>query len=125
MEIRKADSKGRVTGFRPNLYYAVESTKGGDVTAKCMGSRPDMYLLLDIKGTRKISKSAREYVSGFGISPNEVNRTTVCPEGYSRFVFDGDGRRKFVHGQAIEEPTPWPEGFDWDVFAKLILEEGE
>ncbi|QDK01281.1 hypothetical protein SEA_WATERT_10 [Microbacterium phage WaterT] len=41
MEIRKADSKGRVTGFEPGRYYLLEQSENGDVTARLVTTWPE------------------------------------------------------------------------------------
>lgn len=34
MEIRKADSKGRVTGFEPQTLYVLQASENGEILAR-------------------------------------------------------------------------------------------
>lgn len=117
MEIKKADSKGRVSGFVPGLYYGVERTSSSHVLTS-LGV--DMVQIA-IQGDTVISEEAKLYMLKHGIDPNEVPRDSANSEGYATYVYHEDGRRKFEYGQAVTQPHPWPEGFSWEEFGRLIL----
>lgn len=117
MEIKKADSKGRVSGFIPGIYYGVERTSSSHVLTS-LGV--DM-IQIAIQGDTVISEGAKLYMQKHGIDPNEVPRDSANPEGYATYVYHEDGRPKFEYGQRAVKPRPWPEGFSWEEFGRLIL----
>lgn len=107
MEIKKADSKGRVSGFEPNRYYQLHKGQVGTVSmvpvAKT-GERMDFLLPM------KVSEEALTYLRSFGVEPNDVSRDGWTELGYTRLQRDNpaDG--------AYPEWREWPEGFDLKLF---------
>lgn len=121
MEIKKADSKGRVSGFEPGCYYHVEGTSRSRVLSLLGNDR----LGIALGGHEKINESAQDYLRQFGIDPHTVPRDAANQEGYGVYIYEPDGKPTYKWGQRVIEPRPWPEGFDWDEFGRLVLGEVE
>lgn len=117
MEIKKADSKGRVSGFTPGMYYDVERTRGS-YTLSALGNDELLIVLL---GDTAIPQAAQDYMESFGINPHHVPRDSATAEGYGAYIYDRDGKPIYKYGQRVIDPRPWPEGFSWEEFGRLIL----
>lgn len=57
MEIRKADSKGRVTGFEPGMNYSIRKGENGDVFLGVVGK----IVILAPDG-RPVEDALREFI---------------------------------------------------------------
>lgn len=119
MEIKKADSKGRVSGFTPGTYYHIEGTS----TSRVLSALGNDRLEIALQGHERINEAAQDYMRSFGIDPRTVPRDAANPEGYGVYIYEPDGKPTYKWGQRVIEPHPWPEGFDWSEFGRLILEE--
>lgn len=119
MEIRKADSKGRVSGFIPGTYYHLSGTS----TSRVLSALGNDQLEILLQGDERINDTAQDYMRSFGIDPRTVPRDSANPEGYGIYIYGQDGKPTYKWGQRVIEPRPWPEGFNWDEFGRLILEE--
>lgn len=111
MEIKKADSKGRVSGFTPGVHYAVkQGPYASTVLRPVLGGDwfPD-----------EVPQEALEYMMSFGLDPLRVMRDRATPEGYDEAQLDPDGKRLMEHGAVKVERKPWPEGFDWGVLTRF------
>lgn len=100
MEIRKADSKGRVTvGTNEEAYYVRRYSTGA--------------ILLEPVATEVIvqfpvPERALDYLRAQGIDPHQVSSDGVDRYGY------------FKARSADKSRQDWPEGFDWDEFKALV-----
>lgn len=117
MDIRKADAKGRLTGFNPGEHYQVES-RGAVFKAYRL-----VYLdeVLDLSNTPEAApEAAQEYLRRFGIDPKDVLRENCMEEGYTSRVRDENGDWIFDYGAFRTVRKPWPKGFDWNEFVGLV-----
>jgi hypothetical protein len=100
MEIRKADSKGRVTvGANGEAYY-VRRYSTGAILLEPVAS--EMVLRFPVPDR------ALDYMREHGIEPNTVSSESVDRYGYFRARSSDKSRQD------------WPEGFDWDDFKALV-----
>ena len=119
MDIRKADSKGRLTGFTPGLHYKFRDN-GATVQAEAL---LDLDEVLNPNNMDETPVPARKYLNRLGIDIAVMSREGVMKEGYSEFVQDEYGRKVLDHGMARIVRKPWPEGFNWDEFVSLVTGE--
>lgn len=106
--VRKADSKGRISGFRPGALYWIDEGSG---TVKLTS----VVRQWDIR--MPISEEAHAYLEEFGIDPNRACADGHDATGYFRFMLDEDGNRILAAGRhAAKEWVEWPENFDYDEF---------
>lgn len=104
MEIKKADSKGRVSGFEPERYYQFHRGEAGTVSMVPVAESGDR---MDFALPIKVSEEALDYLRSFGVDPNNVSRDGWTETGYTRL-------QRFnptVPGE-YGEWHEWPEGFD-------------
>ena len=112
MDIRKTDSKGRLTGFPPGAYMRVYSP---DAVTWTVSWEVD---LLEYPGP--FPQEAKDYLAGVGIPYYLLRRAGATQEGYDEFVLDESGRKIIDWGMARTVRKPWPEGFDWSTFIGLL-----
>ena len=104
MDIRKADSKGRVTGFEPGKYYEVGRDSKGHLHLRPVGDWDK-----DIQVNLPAPESAVDYLRDHGIDPKDVCTVGVSPSGYYRRVPNLEPVR-----------VPWPDGFDFLEFQSRV-----
>lgn len=117
MEIRKTDAKGRLTGFFPRQYYFVQGEKY-DLRARRIDDLDDVLTSVNIA-----SQKARDYLESLGLDMHRVSREGMCYEGYAEFVLDSEGKRVDDYGANKTVRKPWPEGFNWDLFVEMLVDE--
>lgn len=111
-EIRKSDSKGRVSVGIPNVNFKVHKL-GGTLLLEAVIDPVDLV-------DSPAPKPALDYLESFGLDPMLISRTNANSGGYDQFEQDWDtGRKKYQFGTAKVVRKPWPEGFDWNVFIQL------
>lgn len=115
MEIRKADSKGRLTGFEPDTHYRIKR-KGLMVHAELVTEEEAIPAPLGPKAT--------EYLADFGLDVNRIMRDNANLRGYDELQFDAYGNRHYEFGAYVTKRKPWPEGFSWSKFMELAISEG-
>ena len=119
MDIRKADSKGRLTGFNPGVHYQVVN-RGDVFKAHRLTYLDEVMDVSNMPGAA--SEASQEYLRRFGIDPLDMSREGCLEEGYSYMVRDENGKRIRDYGAYRIERRPWPEGFDWNTFVGLVVE---
>ena len=119
MDIRKADSKGRMTGFHPGRHYRVMQS-GSYFRADVLDILDDVINPHVMEAT---PKEAQNYLLQFGIDPDDVARENLRREGYGEVIRDENGRKVRDYGAFRVERKPWPEGFDWEEFVSLVTGE--
>lgn len=107
MEIKKADSKGRVSGFIPGDYYTVSRTDLGTLIVTPL--EPDDNLDIPFPANEKVLA----YLKDLGVNPRDVSVKGISRTGYDRLL-PGTHR-------AREE---WPVGFEFEVFTSLVYGRG-
>lgn len=107
MEIKKADSKGRVSGFAKSGYYTISRTTTG--TAILNPLEPDA----DIDIPFPANESVLEYLKDLGLETRRISVDGISRTGYDRLL--GGGHR-------VREN--WPEGFDFDLFISKVYNRG-
>lgn len=119
MDIRKADSKGRLTGFDPGVHYRFENL--GSVRKAYRVTMLDE--LVDLSNMPEAAPEAvQDYLRRFGIDPKDILREDCMEEGYTSFVRDENGDRIPDYGMYRTVRKPWPKGFNWDEFVGLVVE---
>lgn len=122
MDIRKTDSKGRLTGFEPSKHYTISGAgmrKGDYVIRK---TPDDTWTCFE-----KVPEPAKEYVRSFGIDPWTIlNNDRLNKYGYDEVELEevegGGIRRVQEYGATKETRRPWPEGFNWETLIELTKE---
>jgi hypothetical protein len=110
MDIRKADSKGRISGFQPGGHYWVDEGNGTVVLSPVIRTAP-------VK--TPVNEEARKYLERFGIIANNAWAEGHNAEGFWAAVLDEEGRRVMDAEGYLKTWTRWPEGFDYEEFARL------
>lgn len=114
MTFRRADSKGRLTGFDPGVWYEISDDSTG-VKVVTPGEDYRHYSL-----PSPLNPAALEYLNQFGIDPAKVMTVGHNPKGYFQAVLDSDGRRSYDSShRVITEWTTWPRGFDYFKLVEL------
>lgn len=115
MDIKKADNKGRISGFIPNTYYRLDPSGRGVKVEK-------LWVELAIEeGTEPLNDSGIEYLASFGLDHRVILREECYPEGYWERELDEDGRPLVEYGATKKIRKPWPDYFDYRVFASKAL----
>lgn len=100
MEIRKADSKGRVTVGRAESNYYVRRYENGAVLLEPLEA--------EYTPRFPVRPEAIDYLASKGIDPK-----SILAEGLDRYGYflarSSDGRKK-----------DWPDAFDWDEFMARV-----
>lgn len=119
MDIKKTDSKGRISGFKPSRYYRLESQGLGVKIEELWFESAIEY------GEGPLNDSGVQYLSSFGLDHRLILREGCHMEGYWERDLNEEGVPKMEYGALKKTRKPWPEGFDYDVFAQkaLMLEE--
>lgn len=104
MDIRKTDSKGRLTGFPKSAYYSVVRTPEGRVIVEPLKPEHEIHLPLPV------NKNTQDYLETLGLNLREISVDGVSREGYDRMV----------KGTASRVRETWPDGFDFDHFLSLL-----
>ncbi len=107
--IKKADSKGRLSGFTPHEYYWVDSA-GSDFVVRGVVRARDIRI--------PTSRHGLDYLRSFNLDPNEVARDGANEKGFFRFILDADGKRVWGEDSAVSEWQEWPDGFDYFEFVR-------
>lgn len=107
MDIRKADAKGRVTGFSPRDYYTVTRTDSGTLIVQPL--EPDDNLDIPFPANENVLA----YLKDLGLNTRCISASGISRTGYDRLL-PGAHRSREV----------WPEGFDFDVFTELVYGRG-
>lgn len=107
--IKKADSKGRLSGFTPHEHYWVDSA-GSDFVIRGVVRAHDIQV--------PASRYGLDYLRSFGLDPNEVARDGANEKGFFRFTLDADGKRIWGKDRAVSEWQGWPDGFDYFEFVR-------
>lgn len=114
MDIRKADSKGRVITPWKDVYVRVDVRD----THMSIDLIPDVVS----EPPYPVAQKAQEYLRSFGLDPMLVLRDRANQHGFDYRILDGEGEKVDNYGVALSERRPWPEGFDWDEFVRLSSE---
>lgn len=114
MQIKKADSKGRLSGFFAGSYYRV-GHEGFDGVQRV---RPVYDFFSDLP---TITEEAQNYLREFGIDPLKILRSNATPEGYDELVLDSDGNRTYEYGKIVTKRKPWPADFDYNELERLAM----
>lgn len=116
MTTRKADSKGRLSGFVPGTSYEIEDADGV-VVATVERSRRTRSIPMPV------GQGGIDYLKHFGLDPDFVSVDGHNPLGYFHFSPNEDGGRRIVAGmggrEVLRSWTTWPGGFDYDEFIEL------
>lgn len=108
MTFRRADSKGRLTGFDPGVWYQISE----DSTSIKVVTPSEDYRHYSLPAP--LNDRALGYLEGFGVDASRVMVDGHNPLGYFRAVLDEEGRRTYDSSRRIiTEWTTWPEGFDY------------
>lgn len=110
MDIRKADSKGRLAGFEPGEHYYVD--RAGSVSVVTGVVRK-----YDIK--QPISRQGSDYLRTFDLEASNLYADGHSEMGAFRAVLNQDGTRVSDGTGWVREWMPWPEGFDYEEFVRL------
>lgn len=102
---RKADAKGRLSGFRPGALYWIDEGSG---TTKVTAVIRQADIAIPVH------KRGLDYLIAWGLDPDFVGRDGTDETGYFEFGKDIDGKRVY----AVKNWRSWPEGFDYDEFAR-------
>lgn len=103
MEVKKADSKGRLSGFKKGAYYTVNRLSIGPTIVDLL--EPDA----DVNVPLPVSPEAREYLESLGLEINGISVNGVSRSGFDRIVSPGNHVRE-----------TWPDLFDFDKFISLL-----
>lgn len=115
MEIRKADSKGRLTGFTPGGYYRMDPA-GRVVRVE------KLVVELEIGDhPEKLNEQGSEYLSSFGLDPKLILREECNEWGYWQREMAEDGFPEMEYGAVKKTRKPWPEDFEYHVFVSKAL----
>lgn len=112
MEIKKADSKGRVSGFIPETHYKIRKMGDERMILEPIWDEVDRI-------PAPAPKPALDYLESFGLDYNRVNRHRANEWGYDEMELDEKGNRVYEYGAVKQFRKPWPEGFDWGTFLTL------
>lgn len=112
MEIKKADSKGRVSGFIPETHYKIRKVGDERLMLEPIWDEVDRI-------PAPVPKPALDYLNSLGLDPYQINRHRANEWGYDEMELDEKGHRVYEHGAVRQIRKPWPEGFDWEHFLKL------
>lgn len=116
--IRKADAKGRLTGFSPGQVYVMKDAPSGfSIHRATFLTQEDVYRNTPEGATP--SEESQNYLRSFGLDPAVVSTDGLNEEGYDEFVLDESGKRVVEYGAYRTVRKPWPKGFDWNEFAVL------
>lgn len=122
MDIRKADSKGRMTGFTPGAYYRIWKEGGFRFKADKVTLLESEEAYLNATEDGRPPEAAQNYLRRFGIEPSSVSVEDLMELGYTSFVLDENGKRINDYGVFKTERKPWPEGFSWNEFVGLLVD---
>jgi hypothetical protein len=114
MDIKKTDSKGRLSLGLPNQYVGVTVLGNGRYYVELIFNESDMIPI-------PTPPEALEYMGSHGLDVNRIARDGATSEGYDEFNFDRDGNRVRAFGASLTTRKPWPAGFDWQHFLNLAL----
>lgn len=116
MEIKKADSKGRVTGFKPDAIYHIEQ-RGVNYSVR------EVIFEIDLsEGTEPLNPEGIEYLSQFDLDHDLILRDECTEEGYWELQKDTSGKWEVEHGVRKRVRKPWPKNFDYSQFAIKALD---
>ena len=113
MDVRKADSKGRVALGLPNIQYKVHKL-GGTVLLEPF---IDPLEIME----HPAPKPAQDYLRAFGLDPRRIAIDGANDLGYDEFEYGENGHKEIQYGRVKTIRKPWPEGFDWNVFVQLAV----
>lgn len=109
-EIRKADGKGRISGFQPGAHYYAVQGEG-------------VVRLTRVVRESGIQQPAHElglaYLDSFGIDRNSVCADDHDATGYWSFKRDSQGNKMVGGNGMLRVWHEWPVGFDYKEFARL------
>lgn len=111
MDIRKVDSKGRISGFPPGRHYFVSSGNG----VHHLTAVERQYSI-----RTPLNQQATAYLNSFGLNPDVMCADDHDATGYWRFEFSPDGLKIYrANGDAIKTWMQWPGDFDYEEFKRL------
>jgi hypothetical protein len=110
MDIRKADSKGRVSGFQPGGHYWVDEGNGTVVLTSVVRTAP-------VK--TPVNQQAKAYLNDFGLIAGNMLAEGHNAEGFWVAVLDEEGAPVRDAEGYLKTWTRWPESFDYEEFARL------
>ena len=116
MDIRKADSKGRLTVGVAGAHYKIYEISASKI-----------YLERVESGVAEIPsplpEPAQNYLWDFGIDPAKVIRDTADEDGYELIQTGLDGKRLYTpDGRTVTTFHEWPDTFDWNEFLGHCIE---
>lgn len=100
MDIRKSDSKGRLTGFKKGEYYTLKRIYNGSILFEPLDLDYDVDIPLPA------NKNTQDYLESLGLDIRVMSADGVSRLGWNRIV----------KGSPDKIREPWPDGFDFDVF---------
>lgn len=114
MTIRKADSKGRISGFTPGGMYEVDID--ADEVSVIRRGIDERSRAMSIPA----SDASLAYLRSYGLNPDIISRDNTNSRGYFEFLMGTDGSRIRVERGAPDSVwREWPTGFDYDKFVDM------
>lgn len=114
MTTRKADSKGRLSGFAPGGTYDIKID--ADEVSVVKRSHGERSRSISVPA----SQESLDYMTRWGLDPKRVARDGANAKGYFEFLIGTDGERLAVlEGEPDSVWKEWPIGFSYDRFVEL------